>query len=209
LKADRPDSTIELLVAPVMRGRRYQDRPIYFSDVVVHRDSPYRSFADLRGAVWAYNEPGSQSRYNITRYHLATLGETSGYFRRVLASGAHEESLRLILNRHIDTSAIDSTVLETELRRSPEIEAKVRIVETLGPSPIPPWVVSKSLAPELRESIRAVMLNMHADRAGQAVLDEGCIARFVAIEDSDYDVIREMARRAERVRITPDLRSLT
>ncbi|MEJ2750807.1 MAG: PhnD/SsuA/transferrin family substrate-binding protein [Anaerolineae bacterium] len=64
LKADRPEAVIELLAAPVMAGARYQDRPVYFSDVVVHRDSPFRRFADLRGASWAYNEPGSQSGYN-------------------------------------------------------------------------------------------------------------------------------------------------
>ena len=58
------------IAAPVLRGERYGGRPIYFSDVIVHRDSPYRSFLDLRGRSWAYNEPLSQSGYGITRYHL-------------------------------------------------------------------------------------------------------------------------------------------
>jgi ABC-type phosphate/phosphonate transport system substrate-binding protein len=47
---------VELLAAPVMAGTRYAGRPVYFSDIVVHRDSAARSFADLRGARWAYNE---------------------------------------------------------------------------------------------------------------------------------------------------------
>ncbi len=37
------------LAAPVLDGARYQDRPVYFSDVIVRRDSPFRSFDDLRG----------------------------------------------------------------------------------------------------------------------------------------------------------------
>src|SRR5689334_19349568 len=65
LKVDRPHPLVELLAAPVMRGVRYQDRPVYFSDVVVRNDSAFRYFADLRGACWAYNEPGSQSGYNL------------------------------------------------------------------------------------------------------------------------------------------------
>jgi phosphonate transport system substrate-binding protein len=64
-RGERPG--IDLLAAPVMRGERYRGRPIYFSDVVVRRDSPARCLADLRGTSWAYNEPTSQSGYNLPR----------------------------------------------------------------------------------------------------------------------------------------------
>ncbi|MBE0528089.1 MAG: PhnD/SsuA/transferrin family substrate-binding protein, partial [Thermoleophilia bacterium] len=42
------------IAAPVLTGDRYAGRPTYFSDVIVHRDSPFRSFLDLRGHSWAY-----------------------------------------------------------------------------------------------------------------------------------------------------------
>src|SRR5688500_754053 len=58
-KASTSRPALELLGAPVPRGRRYGGRSVYYSDVVVRHDSPYRTFADLRGASWAYNEPGS------------------------------------------------------------------------------------------------------------------------------------------------------
>jgi hypothetical protein len=44
-KADRPVARIELLVAPVMSAERYRNSPIYFSDVVVHRDSDFETFS--------------------------------------------------------------------------------------------------------------------------------------------------------------------
>jgi len=198
-RADQSDPHIELLAAPVMQGARYQNRPVYFSDVVVHRDSRFQTFADLRGASWAYNEPGSHSGYNVVRYHLATLGETSGYFGKVIESGAHQASLQMILDRQIDASAIDSTVLELEFQRYPAIRSKVRIIETLGPSPIPPWVVLKSLSQELRKALRELLLHMHKDPQGRAILADGQIARFTYVEDGDYDAIRSMARQAELV----------
>jgi phosphonate transport system substrate-binding protein len=83
-KADQDRPPVQLLAAPVMRLPRYQKRPVYFSDAVVHRDSAYYGFEDLRGASWAYNEPHSHSGYNVTRYHLASLGETSGSSGRVV-----------------------------------------------------------------------------------------------------------------------------
>jgi phosphonate transport system substrate-binding protein len=182
-----------------MEAARYGGRPVYFSDVVVHRESQFQTFADLRGASWAINEPSSHSGYNVVRYHLATLGEFSGYFGRVIESGAHQASLKMILDGGIDGSAIDSTVLELELKRDPAIRSQIRIIESLGPSPMPPWVVLRSLSPDLREDLRDLMLRMHRDPRGRTVLTEGLVARFESIEDGDYDAIRRMARKAELV----------
>jgi phosphonate transport system substrate-binding protein len=166
---------------------------------VVHRDSSFQSFADLRGASWAYNEPGSQSGYNITRYHLATLGETSGYFGQVIKAGAHQVALQMVLKRQVDASAIDSTVLETELQREPGLGQRLRIIEVLGPSPIPPWVISKKVPQALRQALREALVGMAQDPAGQVILAAGQMARFAQVEDRDYEPIREMARLAMSV----------
>jgi phosphonate transport system substrate-binding protein len=198
-KADRGRPPLELLVAPVMQGARYQDQPVYFSDVLVLRTSPFHTFADLRGATWAYNEPGSHSGYNVVRYHLATLGETAPYFGRAIESGAHQMSLQLLLDGAIDATAIDSTVLEAELLRHPDIEARIRVVATLGPSPIPPWVVLRSVPQELRTVLRTVLLQMHMDPRGRALLAAGRIARFAHVDDRAYDPIRLMDQQAMRV----------
>src|SRR5262245_40701714 len=55
----KPKTSVELLVAPVMSHPRYGGKPVYYSDVIVHAGSRLRSFDDLRGTKWAYNEPGS------------------------------------------------------------------------------------------------------------------------------------------------------
>ena len=198
-KADRRHPHIELLAAPVMQGARYEDRPVYFSDVVVRNDSEFRTFADLRGASWAYNEPGSHSGYNVVRYHLAVIGEPSTYFGEVIESGAHQVSLQMILDGRADASAIDSTVLDQELRCDPAIHPRIRILERLGPSPMPPWVVLRSLPQDLHSSLRETLLGMHRDPKGQTVL-AGChLTRFAPVEDSDYDAIRHMAQLAAPV----------
>jgi phosphonate transport system substrate-binding protein len=189
----------ELLAAPVMQGARYLGRPVYFSDVVVRYDSPFRSFADLRGATWAYNEPGSFSGYVGPLAHLAALGERSGYFERAVESGAHLRSLELIAEGTVDASAIDTTVMELELRRRPELADQFRAVETIGPSPIPPLVVARGVAAEIKQRLRDALLRMHEDGEGQAILSDGMIARFVAVHDADYDDIRRKALSAEEV----------
>ena len=199
-KADRNASQIELLAAPVMQGERYQNRPIYYSDVVVHRNSRFETLADLRGASWAYNEPGSQSGYNVTLNELAVRGLGSGFFGRVIESGAHQKSIQMILAGEIDGSAIDSTVLEMELLNDPSIPSRIRVIDTFGPSPIPPWVVSKSTPSKLRTALSELFIRMDRDPRGRDLLAKAHMLRFARVNDGDYDPIREMAHRAVAVR---------
>ena len=201
-KADRVDAAVELCAVPVMSGERYGRQPVYFSDVIVRRNSSFESFADLRGSSWAYNEPRSHSGHNVVRHHLARLGHRSGYFGRVVESGAHQTSLRMIVNGEIDASAVDSTVLEAELRRSSRLAADIRVIATLGPSPMPPWVVLKSLPEAVRTSIRTALLEMHSDDDGMQILHGWGISRFVVSEDGDYDALRHMERDAANVSLT-------
>lgn len=190
---------LDLLVAPVMAGRRYGERPVYFSDLVVRQDSRFERFEALRGASWAFNEPRSHSGYLLTRYQLALRGLNGDYFGRVVGAGSHERALQMIVAREIDAAAIDSTVLELVLEQQPELRKHIRILESWGPSPIPPWLVHRRTAPALREALQKLLLQLHEDNEGRTVLRLGHMARFVTVRDEDYDPIRHMARRAQDV----------
>ncbi len=191
------------LVAPVMADLRYGGKPLYFSDVIVRRDRPFQNFADLRGCRFAINEPGSHSGYTLVRHHLAQLGETHGYFGGVVESGSHLASLHMIRNGQADAAAIDSTVLEATLAQQPALADHLRVVKILGPSPIPPWVVHDSVAPEMASALRAALLSLHTDSEGAAILARGHVAHFVPAVDADYDRIREMAGVAEGLVLSP------
>lgn len=190
---------IELLAAPVWRAPRYQDQPVYFSDIVVRADSALHSFADLRDASFAYNEPGSLSGYEVVRHHLAMLGAMRGYFGRVVASGAHLLSLQMILTGQIDAAAIDSTVLENEMESHAELAQLLRRVDVLGPNVMPPWVVARHLPANLRADLRAALTTMHQEPTGAVVLASTPVARFAAVAEPDYNPLREMLQLAEQV----------
>ena len=189
---EQPEPPIELLAAPVLRGARYGGRPVYFSDVIVRRDSRFRCFAELRGARWAYNEPNSHSGFGVVRYHLARLGEPNGYFGRVIEAGWHERSIRLVAAGTADASAIDSQVLAVALREHPHLTRRLRVIDTLGPSTIQPVVAARRLPALLKAQLRSLLVEMHRSRAARAALAHGYVERFVAVRDSDYDDIRGM-----------------
>jgi phosphonate transport system substrate-binding protein len=180
------------VAAPVLVGERYGGCPIYFSDVVVRRESDVRSFLDMRGRSWAYNEPLSQSGYGITRYHLARLGETKGFFSRVVEAGFHREAIRMVARGEVDGSAIDSQVLALELRDHPSLARALRVVERLGPSTIQPVAVSRRLGSDLREAIRRILVAMADDEQTRERLRRALIDRFVEVDAGAYDDIRMM-----------------
>jgi len=185
------------IAAPVLEGERYADQPVYYSDVIVHRDSPFRSFLDLRGRSWAYNEPHSHSGYGITRYHLVEIGETHGFFGEVVEAGFHEESISMVAAGEIDASAIDSQVLAVAMRDDPSLARSLRIVDALGPSTIQPVAVSKRVPLELRDDIQRVLTSLHEDRDVRERLALGLVKRFVPVGPSDYDDIRMMLEACE------------
>jgi phosphonate transport system substrate-binding protein len=180
------------IAAPVLMGERYAGKPIYFSDVIVHHDSPFQSFLDLRGHSWAYNEPLSHSGYGITRYHLLEMGETGGFFSEVIEAGFHETSIRLVACQEVDATAIDSQVLAVAMREDPSLARSLRIIDALGPSTIQPLAVSKRVPPGLRGEIRRVVTTMHGDPAVRERLAVGLVERFVPVDASSYDDIRMM-----------------
>lgn len=186
------------IAAPVLNGARYSGRPIYFSDVIVRSDSGIRSFSELRGRSWAYNEPLSQSGYGITRYHLCRLGETSGFFGEVIEAGFHETAIKMVSEGDVDAAAIDSQVLAVAMRDDPELSSSLRVIDSLGPSTIQPVAVSKRYDEEFREQVRTVLLDLHRRETFREFLDLGMIERFVPVGPRDYDDIRAMLETCER-----------
>ena len=199
LKADLPAPTVELLAAPVMIGERYGGAPVYFSDVMVREDSPYHSFEHLRGARWAINEPLSHSGCNVVRSHLFDLGELSGYFGSIHAAGSHERAIELLIDGQIDAAAIDTTVYEIVIRAQPNISTLLRTIDTLGPSPIPPWVISTKVDPSLHKQVQEILLRMHAEPDGRRILDQHGCSHYTLVDDHFYDPIRSMDQKARQV----------
>jgi phosphonate transport system substrate-binding protein len=195
--AGRGEAPVEPLAAPLLCGGRYDGRPIYYSDVIVHRDSPVQSFAELRGRTWAYNEPYSHSGYGVTRYHLLRLGETSGFFGKMVEAGWHERSFHLVCSGEVDASAIDSQVLSLLLRDHPDLAERVRVIETLGPSTIQPVVAARELPVSLKVELRDLLLGLADDPVARPHLDRAFVERFVAVSDSDYDDVRAMLAACE------------
>ena len=183
---------VEPLAAPVLYPARYGDEPVYFSDVIVRRESPYITFEDLQGCSWAYNERASHSGCNLVCYSLLERHKPPHYFGQTVRSGSHLASLQMVLEGRADATAIDSHVLDLVTQKNPALTGQLRVIDVLGPSTMPPVVVAKRLAPALKARLRAVLTSMHHDPVVAASLRDGLIRYLAPVHDEQYSDISHM-----------------
>jgi phosphonate transport system substrate-binding protein len=189
LSQHRPDQ-FAVLGVPVPTLERYEDRPVYFADVIVRADGLVQRFEDLAGKTLCYNNLGSNSGYNLLRGWMVQNGITQGFFGDVIASGSHQNSIRWIVEGKADCSAIDSTVLEQELRDKPDLAAKLRICVSIGPSPMPPILAATHLGKAAIDAMCAALL--HPDVLLSEAMTRAQMRRFAAMQPQDYATLGAM-----------------
>jgi phosphonate transport system substrate-binding protein len=196
---------MDAIAAPVLRGRRYGGRPVYFSDVIVRADSAWQRLGELDGRRWAFNEPYSHSGFIVALYALAQRGAAATFLGEMIEAGFHDDAIRLVVEGGADWAAIDSQVLDLAVRRDPRLRRELRVIDTLGPSTIQPVVGSaRRLSASQRTVVQETLVAMHADPTDRLILRSAGIDKFVAIQDSDYDDIRGMLDIVSRSALLPE-----
>jgi phosphonate transport system substrate-binding protein len=181
---------VELLVAPSVNGR-----PIYHSYIIVHKDSSLKSFADLKGKVFAFTDPKSNTGKLYPSYLLKTMHSApEKYFKRHMYSYSHNKSIELVAKRVVDGAAVESLVYEYMIKTGSPYARQTRIIKRSPPYGTPPVVVTRDVDPALRDRIRDAFMNMNKNEKGKAILDAMMIDGFVQISDTAYDPIRKMER---------------
>ena len=184
-RLSNPDH-LELLAAPVMSNPRYGQRPVYFSDVIVHSDSPFTKFEQLRDTSWAFNEPGSHSGVNIVRQSLANMGNDERFFGRAIETGSHLNAIDAVVNGLADWAAIDSTAFDVAVAEKPVLRQSLRVIAQLGPSPMPPLVVTTAVPATTRHAMRSILLGMENCESGRTILSNAYMLKMATVWPEDY-----------------------
>lgn len=190
------DFGMSLLVAPKVNGST-----VYHSVLIVPHDSPARKFEDLRGKVFAFTDPMSNTGRVYPSYLVEQLGESvSTFFARTFFTYNHDDAIRAVADKLADGTAVDSLVYDHALERDPSLADKTRIIHRSPPFGIPPVVVSPNLRPQTRLLLQETFLNMHTRPEGREALRSLKISSFVLVNDSAYDSARQLFQRIGALR---------
>ncbi|NJD76886.1 MAG: phosphate/phosphite/phosphonate ABC transporter substrate-binding protein [Candidatus Methanoperedens sp.] len=194
------DFGMKLLVVPQMYGRT-----TYNSYIIVPKNSSYNNFSQLRGKRFAFTDPLSSSGTLYPEYLLALINETPDSFFGKDENGknnsfftySHDYSIIAVAEGLADGAAVNSLVYEYMKKTKPEIISKTQIIETSPAFANPPIVVPKEIDPFLEQRLKDIFINMEKDDKGREILSNIMIDKFVTINDSAYDTIREMRGRVK------------
>ncbi len=179
---------MELLAAPVAYGA-----PVYYSYIIVPKKSPAVRLEDLRGTRFAFADPLSNSGKLVPTYMLARMGETpESFFKETVFTYGHDKSIKAVAEGLVDGAAVDSLIWEYANKTNPRYTRETRVLIKSPPYGTPPVVARPGLDPEWKKKVRDALLSAHEDPVGREILNGMMIERFIEIDDSAYDSIREM-----------------
>jgi phosphonate transport system substrate-binding protein len=177
-------SSERLMVVPVWKGR-----PVYQSYLIVpSEDTTTQSIADLRGKIFAYSDPLSNSGQlvpvaNILRHG----GNPKTYFRKVIITYSHRNNIEAVAAGLVNGSNVDGYIYDQLAKTAPELIAKTRIVDKSADYVFPPIVARWNLPNEEFKKLQAVLIAMKNDDEGRNLLSAMGLDGFIAGDDHLFD----------------------
>lgn len=166
----------------------------YCSVVLVHDDSAAGDVSELRGTRCAINSHDSQSGHNALRALIAPLSSGKRFFRNVIFSGSHLNSLNMVSEGQADVLAMDCVTYALLSRHRPHAIERTRPLCLTPSAPALPYITHYPAKDDLLERLRnALEAACHepelSDSRETLMLQDFCILPI-----SEYERIAEMER---------------
>lgn len=185
---------MELVATPVIYGE-----PLYYSYVIVHKDSPIKDFTELKGMGFAFTDAYSNTGCLVPRYELSKMGQTADvFFKSYIFTKSHDNSIKAVAEKIADGAAVDNLIWEYINATNPVYTSQTKVIAKIGPFGAPPVVIHPAFNPETKQQIQQIFLSMHEDEEGRAILKQIFIDKFIIVGDSHYDSVRKMQEWLDR-----------
>jgi phosphonate transport system substrate-binding protein len=180
--------------AVIVAKNLWHGKATFTSRIYVRRDAGPRTLEDLRGKTIAFVDPASSSGYIypmvlLIQRGLVTNRDPKTFFKEVVFSGAHDASMRALLNGHVDAIASFDLAREQYLKDQAERERVVVVAES-APIPEAGIAARDGLDPAIVAKVRAALLQIRGPAHAALLKRLYDIDGFEAAEDREYDPVR-------------------
>lgn len=187
----RYKSRLRLLAVPVFHGK-----PLYQSYLIVpSTDTHTHDYGDLKGKVFAYSDPGSNSGWLVAQYELYRRGiDPMTFFRKFFFTWAHRKVVEAVAAGLADAGSVDGYIWETLALQHPELTSKTRVVYKSAWYGFPPFVARRTVSEADFEQMQRVLLHMDKHAEGRALLKRLNLDGFIAGNDKLFASIAHNMR---------------
>jgi phosphonate transport system substrate-binding protein len=149
--------------------------------------------AALRGDVFAFDDPLSNSGYLVPVVALRAMGQTpQSFFRGSFYTYALDKVVEAVGAGLADSGTVDGYIWEVLQRRSDPAARKTRVVAKSRHFGFPPIVTRRSLAPELHQRLQDLLLGAHAHEQGRELLSQLDLHAFLRPQPAWFDGIQTL-----------------
>jgi phosphonate transport system substrate-binding protein len=169
----------------------YEDGPWYRSYLIVPaRDERTASLADLKGKVYAFSDPDSNSGYLVPRTTLIRGGlDPDRHFSRTFFTWGHRNVVSAVADGLAQGGSVDGYVWDTLKLIAPALVSKTRVAWKSSLYGFPPLVVRATLPQETEVRLREAVLGMTKSPEGRALLKELNLPAFGPFREEVFDGI--------------------
>lgn len=183
-----PQDRIRILAIPVVRGKL-----IYNSYIITHKNSGARTFHELKGKIFVFTDPLSNSGHMYPKYLLRQSGYTAeNFFSKSYYSYSHDRSVYLVNRGVVDGAAVDSHIYHFMKEEQPETVENTLIIDVSMDFTTPPLVSSPRLNEEEFNRIRRILIQMHENLKGKRILTKMKIDRFDIPLDNAFSNVKKI-----------------
>ena len=173
---------VKIIAVPVIDGKK-----TYRAYIIAHKPSNIKSVEDLKGKVFAFTEPLSNTGYVYPMRFFKNHGiNPKTYFKLVMFTYNHTDSIKAVASGLAGGASVDSIVYSYTYDKHKSVRLHTKIILKSPLFPIPPIVMPDGVNKRLRDKIKKILFDMSKNPKGKLILKNLNIDGFASPDISQY-----------------------
>ncbi|MBI3591920.1 MAG: phosphate/phosphite/phosphonate ABC transporter substrate-binding protein, partial [Nitrospirae bacterium] len=183
-------------IEPVARPVEPDGNSDYRGIIIARKDKKLTGDVQKwKGKSIAFVHEVTTAGYIFPLWYLKKNGvnDFKEHFGRIVFTGSHDAAILAVLKGQADIGAAKDLIFKKLLSENPLVKNEIVVIASSISVPSNSFCVRSNLSSETKNSIRKVLLTMHATPDGKEALKALGAIKFKETEDSEFDSLRKMA----------------
>ncbi len=175
-------------VEPIARPVNLDGTSTYHGYIFVRSDSGIRKAADMRGKRFVFVDHATTAGYlfPLAWFRSKGIDDLDAFLGDVYFAGSHDAAIQAVMSKEADIGAAKNTIFDQLAAENPRVRKELVILASSDAVPQNCLAVRGDLDPELKSSLRRILLTMDKDKEGEEVLRRFGARGFIETSERDY-----------------------